>query len=132
MFVGGGWYFFNDDGSFDKGIWIGPGDVVPVPGDYDGDGHDDAMVFSGGAWSYFDVGSGALVPGKSVWTGMPAHVLGGTSRPEPLDVNGDGVMDLSIFAGGPWHFYNANGSWAKGIWTGGVGEIALSARPLLP
>ena len=76
MFVGGGWYFFNDDGSFDKGIWIGPGDVVPVPGDYDGDGHDDAMVFSGGAWSFFDVGSGALVPGKSVWTGMPAHVLG--------------------------------------------------------
>lgn len=129
VFVGGAWHFFNELGQYVKGIWIGTGTTFPVPGDYDGDGHDDVVAFRGGVWSFYDFSTGAYVPGKSVFTGTPAHISGGTSTPEPLDVNGDGIMDRSIFAGGPWHFYNANGTYAKGVWTGAGTQQPVSARP---
>ncbi|HEV8240577.1 MAG TPA: NosD domain-containing protein [Thermoanaerobaculia bacterium] len=128
VYNGGAWHFFDEAGAYVKGIWVGPG-AFPVPGDYDGDGHDDAMIFRDGVWSYYDFATGAYVPGKSVYTGTPPHISGGTTTPEPLDVDGNGTLDFTLFAGGPWHFYNANGTYAKGIWTGGVGEKPLSARP---
>ncbi len=130
VYVAGAWHFFNDDGSYLKGIWVGAGNTFPVPGDYDGDAHDDVMIFRDGSWAFYDFATGAYVPGKSVFTGTPPHMSGGTTTPEPLDVDGNGIMDFSLFAGGPWHFYNPNGTYAKGIWTGGVGELPLSARPL--
>jgi parallel beta-helix repeat protein len=130
VYVGGAWHFFNELGNHVKGIWVGAASpTFPVPGDYDGDGHDDVVVFRGGLWAFYDFATGAYVPARSVFTGTPPHFSGGTSTPEPLDVNGDGILDRSIFAGGPWHFYNANGSYAKGLWTGGGAEQPLSARP---
>ncbi len=33
---------------------------------------------------------------------------GGTSLPAPLDYDGDGDVDFTIFSGGPWHLYNDN------------------------
>ncbi len=134
VLANGAWYFFNENGSLNKGIWVGnvAGDV-PVPADYDGDLVEDPVVFRGGAWLYYDFATGALLPAKSVWTGQPPHYTGGTSVPAPLDVDGDGTLDYTVFAGGPWHFFNDNGSLNKGIWTGGVaGDIDLSARPALP
>ena len=129
----GAWHFYNDNGSYNKGIWTGgvAGDL-PVPADYDGNGTDDVVVFRGGAWLFFDFATGAFDGTKSTWTGAPAHFTGGTSLPAPLDYDGDGKADFSVYSGGPWHFYNSNGTYNKGVSTAGVaGDRALSRR-LLP
>jgi exo-beta-1,3-glucanase (GH17 family) len=129
----GAWHFYNDSGSYNKGIWTGgvAGDL-PVPADYDGEGTDDVVVFRAGAWLFYNFATGAFDAAKSTWTGSPPHWTGGTSLPAPLDYNGDGKVDFTVFSGGPWHFYNSNGTYDKGIWTGGVaGDQALSRR-LLP
>jgi Subtilase family/FG-GAP-like repeat len=128
----GAWHFYNDDGSYHKGIWTGgvPGDL-PAPADYDGDGTEDVVVFRNGAWLFFDFVTGAWEAAKSTWTGAPPHWNGGTPLPAPLDYNGDGKADFTVYSGGPWHFYNQDGSYNRGIWTGGVAEDrALSRRPL--
>jgi hypothetical protein len=128
----GGWHFYNDDGSYNKGIWTGGIGDLPAPADYDGDGIDDVVVFRGGAWLFFNFATEVFDAVKSTWTGSPPHWTGGTSAPAPLDYDGDGKADFTVYSGGPWHFYNSNGTYNKGIWTGGVaGDRALSRR-LLP
>ena len=129
----GAWHFYNDNGSYNKGIWTGgvAGDL-PVPADYDGDGKENVVVFRAGAWLFFNFTTGAFDAAKSIWTGAPPHWTGGTSLPAPLDYDGDGKMDFTVYSGGLWHFYNSNGTYNSGIWTGGVaGDKALSRR-LLP
>ena len=117
---GGAWHFYNQDGSYKKGIWTGgvAGDL-PVPADYNGDGKADVVVFRNGAWLFFDYTTGAYTGG--VWTGPGAGVL-----PLPMDYDGDGKADFTVYQNGAWHFYNANGSYRKGIWTGGVaGDVPV-------
>jgi hypothetical protein len=49
-----------------------------------------------------------------------------------MDYDGDGRMDFTSFCNGAWYFSNADGSYNKGIWTGGMAQdLALSQR-LLP
>jgi aldose sugar dehydrogenase len=129
----GTWHFYNANGSYNKGIWTGgvAGDL-PVAADYDGNGTDDVVVFRGGAWLFFDFATGAFDGTKSTWTGAPPHFTGGTSLPAPLDYDGDGKADFTVYSGGLWHFFNSNGTYNKGIWTGGVaGDQPISSR-LLP
>lgn len=47
-------------------------------------------------------------------------VTGGSSSciPATGDFDGDGDWDLAQLCGGGWHFYHADGSYWKGIWTG--------------
>jgi len=133
VFSGGPWHFYNDDGSYNKGIWTGgvTGDVA-APADYDGDRTEDVVVFRGGAWLFYDFVTGAFLSGQSVWTGAPPHWTGGTSLPAPLDYDGDGAVDFTVFSGGPWHFYNDDGSYHKGIWGGGVsGDMFVSRLPVV-
>jgi hypothetical protein len=126
---GGAWHFYRDDGTYYKGIWTGgvPGDV-PVPGDYHGVGREEVVIFRGGAWLFFDLATGASQPG--VWTG--ASPYGGQPlQPAPLDCDGDGTLEFTIYAGGPWHFYRDDGSYLRGVWTGGAaGDKPLSRRQL--
>jgi subtilisin-like proprotein convertase family protein len=131
IYSGGAWHFYNPDGSYKQGIWTGSiaGDV-PVAGDYDGDGADDVVVWRAGAWLWFDYATGSYNAAKSVFTGSPSHFTGGTSLPAPIDVNGDGILDRAVWSGGPWHFYQANGSYDRGVWCGAVaGDRAISRRP---
>ena len=132
-YVGGAWYFFNDNGTLNRAIWTGgvAGDI-PVPADYDGDGDEDIVIFRNGAWLFFDFATGAWNESLSVWTGAPPHWHGGTPLPAPLDHDGDGDADFTVFSGGPWHFYNDDGTYQKGIWTGGVAGDQPISRRLLP
>ncbi|HEY7214041.1 MAG TPA: RHS repeat-associated core domain-containing protein, partial [Thermoanaerobaculia bacterium] len=110
---GPAWHFYNDDGTYLKGIWTGGSNSdVPVPADYDGDGDDDPVAFNGGAWQFYDYATGAY---HGVWTGTSAGCI-----PAPADYDGDGNADLSLKCGPVWHFYNDNGTYLKGIWTGGT------------
>jgi len=52
--------------------------------------------------------------------------------PAPLDYDGDRKADFSVYSGGPWRFYNHDGSFNKGIWTGGVAGDQPISRRLLP
>jgi hypothetical protein len=115
---GGAWLFYNDNGSLNKGIWVGgvAGDL-PVPGDYNGDGTDEIVVWRNGAWLFYDFNTGNLTSG--VWTGAPIY-NGQTAIPVPMDYDGNGTIDFTTFSGGPWHFWNHDGSLNKGIWIGGV------------
>jgi hypothetical protein len=66
-----------------------------------------------------------------VWTGAPAHWYGGTSLPAPLDYDGDGAADFTVYSGGPWHLFNHDGSYRSGVWAGGVtGDRPISLRRL--
>jgi aldose sugar dehydrogenase len=133
VYSGGPWHFFNRNGSYNKGIWIGgvPGDI-PVPADYDGNGTEDVVVFRNGAWLFFDFASGAWLSAQSVWTGAPPDANGGAPLPAPLDYDGDGAADFTVYSGGPWHFYNQDGTYNKGVWTGGVAGDRPISRRLLP
>lgn len=114
LFCGGAWHFYRSNGSYLKGIWTGgaAGDL-PVPADYNGDGRDEVVIHRRGAWVGFDYNTAQQI--WSVWTGP------GTSNaiPLPMDYNGDGRADFTVYSAGAWHFYRADGSYLKGIWTGG-------------
>jgi hypothetical protein len=130
VYQNGAWHFYNHDGSYLKGIWTGGGAAdIPVPGDYDGNGQEELVVFRGGAWLFFDFASGSNYRG--VWTGASPYA-GKPLQPAPLDYDGDGSLDFTIWGGGPWHFYRDDGSYLKGIWTGGVlDDRAISRRQLV-
>jgi hypothetical protein len=49
-----------------------------------------------------------------------------------MDYDGNGKADFTVYSGGPWYFFNGNGTFNKGIWTGGgAGDQPISKR-LLP
>lgn len=127
VYVNGGWLFYNPDGTPLKGIWTGgvPGDI-PVPGDYDGNGREEIVIFRGGAWLFFDFSTGNTFRG--VWTGAPPY-NGLPLQPAPLDYDGDGSLDFTVYTGGPWHLFRDDGSYLRGVWTGGVlGDQPISRR----
>lgn len=80
----------------------------PIPADFNGDGVSEPTIYRNGAWLKF-----GAVP--NVWTGQTSAQC----IPAPADYDGDGSVDLSMLCNGAWHFYNTNGSYRKGIWTGG-------------
>ena len=121
--MNGAWHFFNDNGTYNKGIWTGGavGDI-PVPGDYDADGREEPVIFRGGAWLFYNFTTGAAAGG--VWTGT-------AGQPAPLDYDGDRTLDFTVYANGAWHFYRDDGSYLRGLWTGGVvGDRPISRRQL--
>jgi hypothetical protein len=111
---GPAWHFYNDDGSYLKGIWTG-GSVsdIPVPADYDGDGDDDPVAYNGGAWHFYDYATGAY---HGVWTGATSGCL-----PAPADYYG---ADSSEFSESPFglgyatHGLDLQGPAVEGVRTG--------------
>jgi hypothetical protein len=72
--------------------WLGWQGVVPVPGDYDGDGIDDPAVWHP-QWNRFyflESGSGDAI--ANIWLGW-----GVDSIPVPGDYNGDGRTDPAVW-----------------------------------
>jgi hypothetical protein len=78
--------------SIMEGFQFGYGGVVPVPGDYDGDGAWDLAVFhpDSGAWHIFS-------PRRQEGIAWD-HVFGGPGmEPVPGDYDGDGRWDLALY-----------------------------------
>jgi hypothetical protein len=129
---GGAWHFFNDNGSYRKGIWTGgQASDVPAPGDYDGNGTEDVVIFSSGAWHHFSFATGAYDAARSVWTGASPW-NGVNPLPAPLDHDGNGALDYTVYCGGPWHFFNHDGAYNRGLWTGGLADGRALSRRMLP
>jgi hypothetical protein len=117
----GAWFFYRANGTFMKAYWVG--DVagqIPVPGDYQGVGHDQMVIFRNGVWQFWNFDTGAGEAG--IWTmlGIPA----------PLDTDGDGDLDFTVYdPGGAWFFFNEAGVAYDSVWTGGApGDIPISRR----
>jgi hypothetical protein len=96
--------------------------------DFNDDGISDSIIFREGAWLPFDFDTGSFLPGESVWTGIPTSGC----VPMPMDYDGDGVLDRTLFCngadevvvyrGGACLFFNfATGAFdsTKSQWTGG-------------
>lgn len=109
----GAWHFYNPDGSYKKGIWVGNvAGQFPVPADYDGDGKDEVVIYRGGLWLAYDYTSGAAT--WTVNTGVVPDAV-----PVPMDYDGDGTADFTVYRlSRAWHFYTDNGAYVKGIWIG--------------
>jgi hypothetical protein len=125
---GRAWHFFNDNGSYLKGIWIGFADAIPVPGDYDGNGVEEVVIFRASAYFFYDFNSGQNTRG--VFTGASSQ-NGDPIMPAPLDYDGDGSLDFTVFAGGAWVTFTDTGALRSIFSTGNVrGDLALSRRDL--
>lgn len=113
----------NDDVAAAASPTASPSQRSATPADFDGDKLSDWFIYRGGTWVYLgpSTEAGAL---PSVKTGAPDS----SCIPTPADYDGDGRVDLSQRCGGAWHFYNADGTYRKGIWTGGLpGDLPVPA-----
>jgi len=128
----GAWYFYAPgalsgvySAAFIKSVFVG--DVagqIAVPGNYQGLGKDQMVIFRSGEWDFwnYDTGAGA----GFVWTGNAQY-------PAPLDYDGDGTTDFTTFNGGAWNFYNDAGAAINAVWVGNVpGDIPISRRIFHP
>ena len=124
VYSAGAWHFFNENGSYVKGIWIGnTAGNIPVPGDYDGNGIEEVVIFNNGAWHFFDFGTGAYIRGVLTPYGGQAG-----AQPAPLDYDGDGSVDFTVLVAGAWHTWNDNGSYRGGTWIGDTPDLQPISR----
>jgi hypothetical protein len=127
----GAWFFYNDNGTLLKGIRTsGLAGDVPAPGDYNGDGKDEVIIFRNGqTFRFYDFDTGLFITAVLI-TPKPVSTNSDPVRPMPIDYDSDGADDFTVFAGGAaWRFYNDNGSLNKAIWTGGVaGDLPVPAN----
>jgi hypothetical protein len=116
----GAWHFYNMDGSYKKGIWVGNvTGQLPVPADYNGDGKDEVVIYRGGFWLAYDYDSGAAT--WTVNTGVMSDAV-----PVPMDYDGDGTADFTVYRlARAWHFYTDYGAYVKGIWIGRADGIPV-------
>jgi hypothetical protein len=94
---------------------------VPVPADYDGDGHADIGVYRSSTGEWFLLGS---LAGPSV------RVLGSSSQtPAPADYDGDGQIDLAVFRStdGRWSILRSSDGRASSATPGAVGDLPVLA-----
>ena len=111
IYVNGAWYLdYNGNGVFDAGIdkayGFGAPGVIPVLGDWNGDGTTKIGFYINGTW-YLDYnGNGVYDAGidKGYAFGAPGFT------PVVGDWNGDGKTEIGFFINGSWYLdYNGNG-----------------------
>lgn len=93
-----------------------------IPADFNGDGRSEIVIYRAGAWFFWE-NFGSTAPDRQVWTGPGTP----DCLAAPGDFDGDGDTDMAVFCSGAWHFFHADGSYWKGIWTGGAADIPVPA-----
>ena len=124
----GDWYIDDSSNGFGgrlcarclPGNWdhhytaYGNASAVPVPADYDNDGHTDLSVNAAGTW-FFDFWAPAYSFGAWDWpnVGYPQHG-NSSSKAVPGDYDHDGLMDLAWKdnSTGYWYIDYAKNGWA--------------------
>jgi len=63
-----------------------------------------------------------------VWTGAAASP-GRPLQPAPLDLDGDGTLEFTVYTGQVWNFYQDDGRLLRQVQTGGLPEgLPISRR----
>ncbi|MCA1623514.1 MAG: VCBS repeat-containing protein [Acidobacteria bacterium] len=88
-------------------IGVNPGGIS-VPGDYDGDGKQDAGVFTytGGIWLIRQSSNNTL---RTVQFGL------NSDKPVPADYDGDSKTDIAVFRSGTWYILNSSNNRFTGV-----------------
>ena len=108
----GTWYLdTNSDGFYaagiDKEYQFGAPDVIPILGDWNGDGRTKIGVYKDGAW-YLDY------LGEGTWTANTKSYGFGAAGYTPVigDWNGDGRTKIGVYKDGTWYLdYLGEGPW---------------------
>ncbi len=119
---GGTWYTtLNVTAAPGATQWGLPGDV-PVPADYDGDGHVDVAIFRPSTSTWWIISSKTKQPYGIQW-GLPGDV------PVPADYDGDGKADIAIFRPSTctWWIIPSTTGQPYGIQWGLPGDIQVPA-----
>ena len=95
-----------------------------MPFNRDSDPAEEVVLFNNGVYHYFDFGT--LTYQGGVALGTFSNPL-----PAPVDVDGDGILELGVFTAGTWHFYSRAGAYLGGAFTGNATDKPISRR-LLP
>ena len=87
-----------------------------------------------GAWLFHDFATRRAGAGQAPLDGSAAALAGRPRRCRPRSTSdGDGEYEFTVYSGGPWHLFNDDGTYNKGIWTGGLaGDVDVSRRPVIP
>ncbi len=97
------WYAPGTGGIGPFQIYFGATSDIPVPGDYDGDGKTDAVIYrpSTGLWYGPRTGAAQIVI-QTVVGGMAGDI------PIPGDYNGDGATDPAVWRPSTGQFFGTN------------------------
>jgi len=85
------WYAPSSSGGSPFQIYFGATTDIPVPGDYDGDGKTDAVIYRPSTGLWYGPRTGAAQIVIQIILGQPGDI------PIPGDYNGDGRTDAAIF-----------------------------------
>jgi len=85
------WFAPGTSGGGAFQIYFGATSDIPVPGDYDGDGHTDAVIYRPSTGLWYGPRTGAAQIVIQTMLGAPGDI------PIPGDYNGDGATDPAIF-----------------------------------
>jgi thermitase len=114
------WYASGSAGGSPFQIFFGATDDVPVPGDYDGDGKTDAVIYrpSTGLWYGPRTGSASIVIQSTL--GQPGDV------PVPGDYDGDRKTDPAIYRPSSGMFFAVlSGGGSKTATFGAPGDVPV-------
>ena len=93
--TGGRWVIVNSDGdlmSISDRLTLGDEDAIPLTGDFDGDGADEAAIYVGGNW-FIDLNGDGTWDKGDLWVKLGTEL----DRPVVGDWDGDGKDDIGIF-----------------------------------
>jgi hypothetical protein len=114
------WFALSSSGGAPFQIFFGQTTDVPVPGDYDGDGKTDAVIFRPGTGLWYGPRTGAAQIVIQATVGQAGDV------PIPGDYDGDGKTDAAIYRPSSGMFFAVlSGGGTKTSTFGAAGDVPV-------